>query len=625
MAGSRGALLIALVAGAGCLQATGFHARRPALLRGHAPIARAPARSVGSAAAGAEQFGEAASAAVGDGGATAGGVGPSTAQGVSSRAMGILARSFGKRLRSLVLVRACFAPAAACASAGLASIGLKPPAWVRVVIMLALMVAAQRVGASAPALVIRARLGAGLAAARAKFARKWRLHWRSYITIPFVAAATGWVTNQVAVWMIFYPLEFMGIPLWVQDGNPLGLLGWRGIVPAKTGAMAGRLVDTLSKLIDLPTVFARLEPSTCAYLLLPGVVQMLPGIVGALVPAAAGGWAKTAANGVAASTWGGLPADTRGLLLARTRGFVEGTVREMQERIGSMVDLRGLVVGEMLLNRRVLVDLFQTVGRCELSFLVNSGLVFGFVLGLGQMLLWVLYDAPWTLALGGAVVGYLTNWIALKLIFEPVEPVAIGPWRLQGLFLTRQAAVSDEFAANLVPVTLTSEKLWGNIIGGSKAAQFDALLRRKTSEYVDGCATILFNGRPTELASADAWAATKAQITEQVVREFPKQLHRVHPYADGALALQPEIAQQMRQLSTSEFEQVLHPIFEEDELTLILVGGVLGLLVGYLQAAFTQPERDPGDDQPPTPAELQPPPPAAGGADGPSGITQSPA
>ena len=44
---------------------------------------------------------------------------------------------------------------------------------------------------------------------------------------------------------------------------------------------------------------------------------------------------------------------------------------------------------------------------------------------------------------------------------------------------------------------------------------------------------------------------------------------------------------------------MLHPIFQEDELTLILVGGVLGLIVGYLQAIFTQPDRDPGDDVPP--------------------------
>jgi hypothetical protein len=39
----------------------------------------------------------------------------------------------------------------------------------------------------------------------------------------------------------------------------------------------------------------------------------------------------------------------------------------------------------------------------------------------------------------------------------------------------------------------------------------------------------------------------------------------------------------MQKLSYAEFEGVLHPAFEEDEILLILVGGLLGLLVGGIQ------------------------------------------
>lgn len=42
------------------------------------------------------------------------------------------------------------------------------------------------------------------------------------------------------------------------------------------------------------------------------------------------------------------------------------------------------------------------------------------------MLIWLFYERVWTLALGGAAVGYLTNWLALKLIFEPIEPTRWG-------------------------------------------------------------------------------------------------------------------------------------------------------------------------------------------------------
>ena len=40
----------------------------------------------------------------------------------------------------------------------------------------------------------------------------------------------------------------------------------------------------------------------------------------------------------------------------------------------------------------------------------------------------------------------------------------------------------------------------------------------------------------------------------------------------------------MTQMTSEEFEMLLHPAFQEDEWILILVGGVLGAIVGFGQA-----------------------------------------
>lgn len=39
----------------------------------------------------------------------------------------------------------------------------------------------------------------------------------------------------------------------------------------------------------------------------------------------------------------------------------------------------------------------------------------GLLLGVLQMAVWLLWDPWWSLALGGAAVGYLTDWFALKV------------------------------------------------------------------------------------------------------------------------------------------------------------------------------------------------------------------
>jgi uncharacterized membrane protein YheB (UPF0754 family) len=39
----------------------------------------------------------------------------------------------------------------------------------------------------------------------------------------------------------------------------------------------------------------------------------------------------------------------------------------------------------------------------------------------------------------------------------------------------------------------------------------------------------------------------------------------------------------MKRLSPGAFEGVLHPAFEEDEVQLIVLGGILGAIVGVIQ------------------------------------------
>ena len=43
------------------------------------------------------------------------------------------------------------------------------------------------------------------------------------------------------------------------------------------------------------------------------------------------------------------------------------------------------------------------------------------------------------------------------------------------------------------------------------------------------------------------------------------------------------IRQKMSELPPDEFEGVLHPAFQEDEIQLIILGGVLGAIAGALQ------------------------------------------
>ena len=87
---------------------------------------------------------------------------------------------------------------------------------------------------------------------------------------------------------------------------------------------------------------------------------------------------------------------------------------------------------------------------------------FGFLLGLLQMTQLMLFPANWTLPVSGAIVGFLTNWIALQLIFKPIEPYQLKlndytVTTIQGFCLARQKEVSLTFSEFIAKNVLTSE------------------------------------------------------------------------------------------------------------------------------------------------------------------------
>jgi uncharacterized membrane protein YheB (UPF0754 family) len=43
---------------------------------------------------------------------------------------------------------------------------------------------------------------------------------------------------------------------------------------------------------------------------------------------------------------------------------------------------------------------------------------------------------------------------------------------------------------------------------------------------------------------------------------------------------------QMEALPSKDFEGLLHPVFQEDEWKLVVMGGALGALIGLVQAYF---------------------------------------
>lgn len=417
-----------------------------------------------------------------------------------------------------------------------------------------------------------------------KAGAKFRKRPGTYLIIPFIAAFVGWFTNWLAVQMIFYPVEFKGIDILRKDEVPLGLLGWQGIVPCKTRKMSETMVNMVTtQLLNVQEVFRRLDPKVCAELLAPEVPKLGQNILDESFPRWLAQFPK--------SVFDGLPIETVDWLREKNLRFLRGLTIGMQDNIDSLLSVKNCVINQMMQDRSLLGTLFKKCGQAELDFLTNSGLWFGFLLGVIQMIVALFWDNPWSLSIGGCIVGLATNWLALKWIFEPVNPTKFGPFVLQGMFLKRQKEVAEEFSAFFAKNVLNSKELWNSILTDPETQPaFHKLFTAHLLKFVSSV---------TGALQMDIDPAMMSSAAKSAIEKFPNHIHVLHDYVNEKLGLRETLRVQMEKMSSVQFEQVLHPIFQEDELTLIIAGGALGLIAGLIQQGL-----ETGSIQVPTPKEI---------------------
>ncbi len=390
------------------------------------------------------------------------------------------------------------------------------------------------------------------------------------LCIPLIAALIGWGTNWLAIKMTFRPVEFVGI-------RPF--FGWQGIIPRNSDRIAQKTVDLVTgRLIPAEEVIDRVDPNRLAEELRPIYDSLSHDLVEELVVAQS------------PTIWEMMPDFLKRQLYRQVQAAIpdlfDRLIQEYRANLDEMFDLKGLVLQNLTGgNKTLLNELFLRCGREEFKFIVRCGLYFGFLLGCVQALIWALFPAWWILPLAGVVVGYVTNWLAIQMIFRPLTPRRFLFFRYQGLFLKRQDEVSAEYADLLANKIVIPSKIIDTLVRGDRAGIFIDTVHRQIEKILN-TKMGLFKGAMLLSVGTEPYRQMKTQVTRRIVDLLPQQIHRMEDYWRDAMDLQPTIHERLGNLPPAEFEQVLRTCFKEDEAILIAVGGALGLVAGLLQMSL---------------------------------------
>jgi len=291
--------------------------------------------------------------------------------------------------------------------------------------------------------------------------------------------------------------------------------------------------------------------------------------------------------------WAATPTAARATIVARVQHAVPAaiadTVRDLRHDVNQVFDLKDMVVTNLVHHKQLMNRIFLETGDKEFRFIAYSGVYFGIPLGLLQMGVWMIWQPWWLLPVFGLAVGYLTNWSALKMIFNPKRTIRIGPFTLHGLFFKRQDAVSAAYADWVANEVLSPANILTQVLKGPYSDRIFSIIAHRVGQAIDesaGLARPFVSWRVGDIN----YIRLKETAVERLIEATPdarseqsQAMRDFIDYANDAMAIESTLAERMRRLGSREFEGMLRPAFEEDEWILITVGAVLGLMVGLFQ------------------------------------------
>lgn len=390
-----------------------------------------------------------------------------------------------------------------------------------------------------------------------------------YLAIPLVAGVVGYVTKSLAVQMIFRPLKFVGIPPW---------LGWQGILPRKAEKIAAHSADLMAaRLLDSNELFQRLDPDRMMLELQKPLMAAAESLIHEV--------GETYAPGV----WTRMPLSWRRRVIERFQSEIPGMVVELWSQASGNVteyfDIRRVVTENLVRDKAKLNEIFWRVGGPELRFFRNIGFWFGLGIGLVQLACWMAWHEPLLMPLFGGMIGFISDWIALQMLFRPLRPKKILGYTFHGKFLARQHEVAHDYASLMANELLTPAHMIEELLRGPALDRIVELTHRRVREAIDAR---LGWAQPVVILALghERYEELRKLVAQRLVDLIPVASQTVERYALDALDINSTILSRMNTLSPEEFESVLRPAFKENEMMVVIAGAILGALIGELQVFF---------------------------------------
>lgn len=183
------------------------------------------------------------------------------------------------------------------------------------------------------------------------------------------------------------------------------------------------------------------------------------------------------------------------------------------------------------------------------------------------------------LALVGALIGWTTNVIAIKLLFRPLLPVKIAMFKIQGVIPKRRDEIAVSIGETVEQELLSVDEIIDQLIESTSKDDILKILKDRIVALTEG-------KLPSFIPSTFSGMITNYieemidQNGEALLDEMTEAL--IHK-ATSSISIAKMVENKIKQFNLDEIERMVLQIAKSELKHIEYLGGILGFLIGISQ------------------------------------------
>ncbi|MCT4634008.1 MAG: DUF445 family protein [Firmicutes bacterium] len=185
------------------------------------------------------------------------------------------------------------------------------------------------------------------------------------------------------------------------------------------------------------------------------------------------------------------------------------------------------------------------------------------------------------LAFIGAIIGWMTNVLAIKLLFRPLKPINIPilNWKLQGLIPKRKADIAKSIGETVAVELVSIEDIFDKFVEDMDKEKVILLLKTKVNEMAATKMPAFVPSSIKEMIGQYIDKAIDEEGDKLIIDLSEMVVHRAKESIDIAELVEDKIMN----FELEKLEEIILDIASKELKHIEYLGGLIGFLIGIVQ------------------------------------------